>query len=122
MLRIGRGVDRRAVRRALLRPGGAETVVYDDVLASRDIRETVAGIRDAGTPSDAVPLLAWLASHPNTPEDILRELGRHGTREVLVSLAMNRNLPQDMRRALLDHADEDVREHANHTFSRTKRH
>jgi hypothetical protein len=122
MLRIGRGVDRRAVRRALLRPGGAETVVYDDVLASRDIRETVAGIRDAGTPSDALPLLAWLASHPNTPEDILRELGRHGTREVLVSLAMNRNLPQDMRRALLDHADEDVREHANHTFSRTKRH
>jgi hypothetical protein len=122
MLRIGRGVDRRAVRRALLRPGGAETVVYDDILASRDIRETVAGIRDAGTPSDALPLLAWLASHPNTPEDILRELGRHGTREVLVSLAMNRNLPQDMRRALLDHADEDVREHANHTFSRTKRH
>jgi hypothetical protein len=122
MLRIGRGVDRRAVRRALLRPGGAETVVYDDVLASRDIRETVAGIRDAGTPSDALPLLAWLASHPNTPEDILRELGRHGTREVLVSLAMNRNLPQDMRRALLDHSDEDVREHANHTFSRTKRH
>jgi hypothetical protein len=122
MLRIGRGVDRRAVRRALLRPGGAETVVYDDILASRDIRETVAGIRDAGTPSDALPLLAWLASHPNTPEDILRELGRQGTREVLVSLAMNRNLPQDMRRALLDHADEDVREHANHTFSRTKRH
>jgi len=122
MLRIGRGIDRKAVRQALMRPGGAETVVYDDVLGDADIREAVAGIRDAGTPRDALPLLAWLASHPNTPEDILREMGKHASREILVSLAMNRNLPQDMRRALLDHPDQDVREHANHTFSRTKKH
>ena len=122
MLRIGRGVDREAIRRALTDPAAVETVVYDDVLADGDIRETVAGIRDAGTPPQALPLLAWLASHPNTPEDILRELGRDRSREVLLSLAMNENLPEDMRRALLDHASEEVREHANHTFSRARRH
>jgi hypothetical protein len=122
MLRIGKGVDRRAVRRALQRPGGGATVVYDDVLDGDDIRETVAGIRDAGMPKGARALLAWLASHPNTPEDVLRDLGRETRREVLVSLAMNRNLPQDMRKALLNHADEDVRDHANHTFSRMKKH
>jgi hypothetical protein len=122
MLRIGKGVDRRAVRRALQKPGGGATVVYDDVLDGDDIRETVAGIRDAGMPKDARALLAWLASHPNTPEDVLRDLGRETRREVLVSLAMNRNLPQDMRKALLNHADEDVRDHANHTFSRMKKH
>jgi hypothetical protein len=122
VLRIGRGVDRKAIRQALADPAAVETVVYEDILAERDIRETVAGIRDAGTPPQALPLLAWLASHPNTPEDILRELGRDGTREVLLSLAVNENLPQDMRRALLDHANEDVREHANHTFSQRRRH
>ena len=47
MLRIGRGVGRDAIRRALLRPGGAATVVYDDVLRVRDIREAMAGIRAA---------------------------------------------------------------------------
>lgn len=103
-------------------PCAVETVIYEDVLGDADIRETVAGIRDAGTPPQALPLLAWLASHPNTPEDILRELGREGSREVLLSLAMNENLPEDMRRALLDHASEDVREHANHTFSQRRRH
>jgi hypothetical protein len=79
------------------------------VLDAGDIRETVAGIRDAGTPRDSVPLLAWLASHPNTPEDVLRELGGERRREVLISLAMNRKLPDEMRGALLAHDDEDVR-------------
>jgi NAD(P)-dependent dehydrogenase (short-subunit alcohol dehydrogenase family) len=121
MIRIGRGIGRQAVKDAVER-GDATTVVYDDVLAEHDIRETFAGVRDAGMPREAVALLAWLASHPNTPEDVLRELFRHGTREILVSLAMNRNLPSDLRRSLLDHEDEDVREHANHTFSRMKQH
>jgi len=116
MLRIGKGIRRDAVRRALLRPGAAETVIYDDVLDAEDIRETVAGIRDAGTPRDAVPLLAWLASHPNTPEDVLRELGAERRREVLISLAMNQGLPDEMRGALMAHEDEDVREHALRTF------
>ena len=116
MLRIGKGIRRDAVRRALLRPGAAETVIYDDVLDAEDTRETVAGIRDAGTPRDAVPLLAWLASHPNTPEDVLRELGAERRREVLISLAMNQGLPDEMRGALMAHEDEDVREHALRTF------
>jgi hypothetical protein len=116
MLRIGKGIRREDVRRALARPGAAETVIYDDVLDEVDIRETVAGIRDAGTPRDAVPLLAWLASHPNTPEDVLRELGGERRREVLISLAMNRKLPDEMRGALMAHDDEDVREHALRTF------
>ena len=123
MLRIGKGIRRDAVRRALLRKGAAETVIYDDVLGEGDIRETVAGIRDAGTPRDAVPLLAWLASHPNTPEDVLRELGSERRREVLISLAMNRRLPDEMRGALMEHEDEDVREHALRTFRpRPRRH
>jgi hypothetical protein len=122
VLRIGRGIDRRAVRKALERPGVAETIVYDDVLAVGDIRETVAGVLDAGTPDEAMPLLAWLASHPNTPEDVLRTLGEIPRRSVLVSLAMNRNLPADMRKALLEHPDDDVREHANHVFSKERRH
>jgi hypothetical protein len=120
MLRIGRGVDRDAIRRALLRRGGAATVVYDDVLRVRDIREAMAGIRAAGTPGQALPLLAWLASHPNTPLDILRTLGRHESREVLLSLAMNRKLPADLRRRLLRHPDEDVREHASQSARRAR--
>jgi hypothetical protein len=116
MLRIGKGIRREAVRRALARPGVAKTVIYDDVLDEGDIRETVAGIRDAGTPRDAVPLLAWLASHPNTPEDVLRELWGEPRREVLISLAMNPRLPGEMRGALMAHDDEDVREHALRTF------
>jgi len=124
MLRIGRGVRREAVRRALQeQPGVAETVTYDDVLEAEDIRETVAGIREAGTPRDSVPLLAWLASHPNTPEDVLRELWGERRREVLISLAMNRGLPEEMRGALMAHEDEDVREHAIRTFQlRPRRH
>jgi hypothetical protein len=122
MLRIGRGVDRHAVRRALARPGVAETIVYDDILAVGDIRETVAGVLDAGMPREAIPLLAWLASHPNTPEDVLRSLGDIPSRVVLVSLAMNERLPADMRKALLAHTDDDVREHANHVFSKARKH
>jgi hypothetical protein len=122
VLRIGKGIDRRAVRRALARPGAAETIVYDDVLAVGDIRETVAGVLEAGTPDDAVPLLAWLASHPNTPEDVLRALAAIPRRAILVSLAMNRDLPSDMRRTLMSHPDEDVREHANHVLSKARRH
>jgi len=122
MLRIGRGIDRKAVRRALSRPGAAETVVYDDVLAVSDIREAVAGVLEAGTPQEALPLLAWLASHPNTPEDVLRRLGKIQSRAVLVSLAMNERLPADMRKVLLSHSDEDVRVHANHVYSKARKH
>jgi NAD(P)-dependent dehydrogenase (short-subunit alcohol dehydrogenase family) len=121
MIRIGRGIGRKAVKEAIQR-GDATTVVYDDVLAVEDIRETLAGVRDAGSPREATAILIWLASHPNSPEDVLRELYRQGTREILVSLALNRNLPEDLRRQLLDHDDRDVREQANHSFSRMKRH
>ena len=121
MIRIGRGIGRAAVREAVER-GDAATVVYDDVLDAADIRETLAGIKEAGMPRAATALLGWLASHPNTPEDTLRELFDHGRREVLVCLAMNRRLPEDLRRSLLDHADPDVREHAHHTLSLLKRH
>ena len=121
MIRIGRGIDRAAVREAVER-GDATTVVYDDVLEEADIRETLAGIQDAGMPRTATALLGWLASHPNTPDDSLRALFDHGRREVLVCLAMNRRLPEDLRRLLLEHADPDVREHAHHTFSLQRRH
>jgi hypothetical protein len=121
MIRIGRGITRGAVRDAVA-AGDVSTVVYDDVLGADDIRETLAGIRLAGMPRAATALLGWLASHPNTPEDALRDLFSHGRREVLISLAMNRRLPEDLARALLDHDDPDVREHAHHTFSRQRRH
>lgn len=121
MIRIGRGVDRKAICEAVKR-GGAATVVYDDVLEADDIRETLAGLRDAGMPREAAGILAWLGSHPNSPEDVLRDLQSHGTREILISLSLNKNLPQDMRRFLLDHPDEDVREHAYNTFARSAKH
>ncbi len=121
MIRIGRGISRGAVRDAVAE-GDVTTVIYDDVLEAHDIRETLAGIREAGMPRAATALLGWLASHPNTPEDALRELFANGWREVLVSLAMNRQLPEDLRRALLEHADPDVREHAQHTFTRPRPH
>jgi hypothetical protein len=47
---------------------------------------------------------------------VLRELGTERRREVLISLAMNSRLPDDMRGALVGHEDEDVREHALRTF------
>lgn len=115
MIRIGRGIGREAVRDAVRR-GDVTTVVYDDVLEEVDIRETLAGVREAGMPRDATALLGWLASHPNTPVDVMRELFAHGRREVLVSLAMNRRLPEDLKHALLEHDDPDVSEHARHTF------
>jgi hypothetical protein len=121
MLRIGKGVSREAIKRALSR-GGALTVTYDDILSEQEIREAVAGVREAGSPVEARPLLAWLASHPNAPADILRDLAQGASREILMSLALNQNLPRDLRKALLEHEDEDVRTHANHTFSRTRRH
>jgi hypothetical protein len=108
--------------RAAFKGGGPAAVVYDDVLAGEHIRETLAGIRLAGTPEEARPLLAWLASHPNSPEDVLRDLERQASREVLLSLSMNRNLPADLRRALLEHEDEEVRVHANHVYCRMRRH
>jgi NAD(P)-dependent dehydrogenase (short-subunit alcohol dehydrogenase family) len=120
MIRIGRGIDREAVRDAVRR-GDVSTVVYEDVLEEHDIRETLAGVREAGMPRDATALLGWLASHPNTPEDVMRELFAYGRSEVLVSLAMNRRLPDDLRRALLEHDDPDVREQAHHGFARRTR-
>jgi hypothetical protein len=116
MLRIGKGVRREEVRLALQQKGAAETVIYDDVLEADDIRETVAGIHAAGTPRDAVPLLAWMASHPNTPDDVLLELGQEPRREVLISLAMNPRLPVALQGPLMEHEDEDVRDYALRTF------
>jgi hypothetical protein len=121
MLRIGRGVTREAVKQAV---GGRmpDTIVYDDVLEGTDIREAIAGVRLAGMPEGSMPLLAWLAAHPNAPEEVLRELLADGNVEVLQSLAMNRSLPEDMRQTLMNHENEDVRHHANHVFFKVKRH
>jgi hypothetical protein len=121
MLRIGKGVKREAVRRAV---GGRmpDTIVYDDVLEAEDIEEAIAGVRAAGTPEGSMPLLAWLAAHPHMPESDMRALLAEGNPEVLVGLAMNRSLPDDMRKALMEHQDEDVRHHANHVFFKGKRH
>jgi hypothetical protein len=121
VLKLGKGFDRKAVR-AALRAKGASTVRYVGVLAAEDIREAVAGIRQAGSPPQALPVLSWLASHPNAPADVLEDLESHGPREVLMSLCLNTRLPADMRRSLLAHKDEEVRRHANHVFSRPKRH
>lgn len=122
MLKLGKGVGRAAVRKALSGRSRPTTFGYRGVLQAREIRETVAGVRDAGTPKWSLPLLAWFASHPSSPEDVLRDLHKHGSREVLLSLAMNRNLPADVRKALLAHEDPEVRDQANHVFSRAKRH
>jgi hypothetical protein len=121
MLKIGRGISRAVVREAV---GGRmpDTIVYDDVLEGVDIREAIAGVREAGTPEGSMPLMAWLAAHPNAPEDVLRGLLADGNAEVLMGLAMNRSLPDDMRQALMQHENEDVRHHANHVFFKIKRH
>jgi len=121
VLKLGRGVGRKAVRDAL-RARSAATVRYVGVLAAEDIREAVAGIRQAGSPAQALPILSWLASHPNAPHDVLEDLEAHGPREVLMSLCLNARLPASLRRALLAHRDEQVRLHANHVFSRARRH
>ena len=121
MLRIGKGVNREAVTAAIGRRM-PDTVVYEDVLEAVDIREAVAGVRGAGTPEGSMPILAWLAAHSNAPEDVLRDLYAEGLKEVLLGLAMNRSLPEDLRQALMNHPDEEVRHHANHVFFRVKRH
>jgi hypothetical protein len=121
MLRLGRGYGRKAVRDAL-RARRASTVRYEGVLRAEDIREAVTGVRQAGSPRQAVPILAWLATHPHAPEDVLRDLAEHGPREVLMSLCLNANLPADLRRGLLSHADEEVRGQARHVLGRARRH
>jgi hypothetical protein len=121
MLRIGKGVSREAVREAIGRRV-PDTVVYEDVLEATDIREAIAGIRAAGKPEGSMPIMAWLAAHVNAPEDVLRDLYGDGGKEILLGLAMNRSLPEDLRQALMRHEDEDVRHHANHVFFRVKRH
>ena len=121
MLRIGKGVNRQAVKEAIGRRV-PDTIVYEDVLEGDDIREAIAGVRAAGMPEGSVPILAWLAAHSNAPEDVLRDLYGDAVKEVLLGLAMNRSLPEDLRQALMQHADEDVRHHANHVFFRVKRH
>lgn len=116
MLRVGRGVTRGEIARALRR-SRALTVTYSDVLGADEIREAVAGVRDAGSPVHSGPLLAWFGSHPNTPEDVLHDLAAGAPpREVLIALALNPRLPEVLRPALLGHEDEDVREHAMATF------
>lgn len=121
MLELGPGFDRYAVRAALEARRGT-TIRYRGVLSADDIREALLGVRAAGTPAEALPLLAWLASHPHAPEDVQRDLLEAGTREVLMSLCLNPNLREDLRRALLDHRDREVRQHANHVFSRLRTH
>jgi hypothetical protein len=119
MLRLGRGFNRESIRRSLEREEPL-TVTYNDILEEADIREAVLGIRDAGSPSSAQPILAWLCSHPNTPEDILRDLAARGAREILMSLALNPHLPEDLATFLANHEDPEVRDHANHVQSRRK--
>jgi hypothetical protein len=121
MLKIGKGVSREAVKEAIGRRV-PDTIVYEDILEGTDIREAVAGVRAAGTPEGSIPVLAWLAAHSNAPEDVLRDLFAGDVKEVLLGLAMNRSLPEDLRQALMNHADEEVRHHANHVFFRVKRH
>jgi hypothetical protein len=121
MLKIGKGVTREAVKAAVGRRV-PDTIVYEDILESGDIREAIAGLRAAGLPEGSTPILAWLAAHSNAPEDVLRDLYSDGINEVLLGLAMNRSLPEDLRQALMAHANEDVRHHANHVFFKVKRH
>lgn len=119
MLRIGKGASRASVRRGL-KSKRPRTFTYRGVLETRHIRDAVAGIRDAGSPRWAWPLLAWIAGHPNAPEEVLRDLFAGGGRAVLISLALNPNLPADLRQALAQHSDEDVREHAQHVLSSSR--
>jgi len=121
MLELGPGFDRHAVCAALQARRSA-TIRYRGVLSAEDIREALHGVRDAGSPDEALPLLAWLASHPHAPEDVQRDLLAHGSREVLMSLCLNPNLREDLRRALLDHGDAEVQQHAHHVLSRLRTH
>jgi hypothetical protein len=121
MLKLGKGVSRAAVRRGL-KTRRPTTFTYQGVLRAPEIRAAIAGIRDAGTPRWSLPLLAWLAGHPNTPEDVLRELLESEARGVLMSLAVNPRLPAELRRALLRHPDPEVRDYANQSAARVRRH
>jgi hypothetical protein len=121
IVKIGRGVGRAAVKKALA-TRGPSTFMYTGILRAKEIRDAVAAIRDAGSPKRTLPLQAWLAGHPNAPEEVLRDFFAKGSREVLMSLALNPKLPSDLRKALLAHEDDEVRDHANHVFSKTRRH
>lgn len=121
MLELGPGFDRRAVCAALMARRG-RTIRYRGVLSAEDIRQALLGVRDAGTPAEALPLLAWLASHPHAPEDVQRDLLAHGPREVLMSLCLNPNLTGELRRALAAHRDPEVRHQARHLFARARTH
>ncbi len=121
MLELGPGFDRHAVCAALL-ARRCTTIRYRGVLAADDIREALLGVRAAGSPRAAEALLAWLASHPNAPGDVQRALLDDGPREVRMSLCLNPNLHEDLRRALLSHDDIEVRQHAQHMFSKLRRH
>ena len=109
VLKIGKGSSRASIRKAL-KAGGALTISYKDILEPEDIRVALAGIQDAGTPEEALPLLAWLASHPSTPKDVLTTLSSSRNPEILVSLAMNRNIPKAVERSLRRHRDPELRE------------
>ena len=121
MLDLGPGCDRRRVRDAL-RSGAALTIRYAGVLSADDIREAVAGVRDAGSPQDAVPMLAWFATHPNTPEDVQSDLLAAGPREVCQILCLNPRLPEELRKRLREHPDLELRQHAQDVFARQRRH
>lgn len=119
MLRIGSGTSRENIARGV-RTVRHVTVTYEGVLDAEAIRAAFEGVRDAGTPERIVPLLSWLASHPNAPEDVLRGLARSPRREVLFGLCHNRHLPQDVWAGLLAHDDQAVRETANHVDARLR--
>jgi hypothetical protein len=121
ILKLGKGVGRAAVKKAVAGKRPA-TFMYTGILGPKEIREAVSGILDSKSPKWSRPLLAWLASHPNTPEDVLRDLFELGDRMVLMSLALSQNLPSELKRKLLDHGEADVREHANHVFSKQRKH
>jgi len=121
MLKLGKGVRRADVERAFSQ-GRPRTFTYTGVLTSREIRAVLAGIRDAGSPRWALPVLAWLASHPNTPTDALGRMLRGGDRGVLLGLTLNPRLPAAIRRALIAHPDPEVSDHAQQVFARARRH
>jgi hypothetical protein len=121
MLKLGKGVSRAAVRRGL-KTRRPTSFTYEGVLKAPEIRAAFAGIRDAGTPRWSLPLLAWLAGHPNTPQEVLRELMESGERGILMSLAVNPRLPAALRRTLLEHRDPEVREYANQVVARARKH
>jgi hypothetical protein len=120
VLKIGKGASRASIRKTLKR-GGAFTVSYKNILEPEDIRETLAGVHEAGDPAAAAPLLAWLASHPNTPADVLMDLSSSKNPEVLVCLAFNRNLPKALEKTLRRHKNREVREQVAEALAKRRR-